>query len=52
MKRLCGLLLALLLVVGCSQGTDTNTGTDLVGAPVTGSAGNVLKVVFNVPEMT
>ena len=53
MKRLLGLLLALVLVVGCADGT-TDSGPS--AAPESGSstvnAGNLQTVVFNVPGMT
>ena len=52
MKRFLGLLLAMMLVAGCSSSTDSGGS----GAPESGSsaanAANLQTVVFNVPGMT
>ncbi|MDP7276487.1 MAG: hypothetical protein QF363_13480 [Planctomycetaceae bacterium] len=52
MKRLCGVLLALVMVVGC--GDDAGSGP--ASGPASGSTAavgaNLQTVVFNVPGMT
>ena len=52
MKRLLGLLLALVLVVGCTDGTPSNPSAAPESGSSTVNAGNLQTVVFNVPGMT
>ena len=52
MKRFFGLLLALTLVVGCSDGTDSGPSSAPQSGSSTAGAANLQTVVFNVPGMT
>ena len=52
MKRLCGVLLALLMVVGCSEGTNSGPASGPASGSTTGGGANLQTVVFNVPGMT
>lgn len=52
MKRLCGALLALLLVVGCSESTDSGPAGGAESGSSTAGGAHLQTVVFNVPGMT
>jgi len=52
MKRFFGLLLALLLVVGCSDGAGSGPSATPESGSSTAGGGNLQTVVFNVPGMT
>ena len=52
MKRSLGLLLALLLVVGCADGTDPGPSAAPESVSSTTGGTNLQPVVFNVPGMT
>jgi hypothetical protein len=52
MKRLLGLLLALALVVGCTDSGTSGPSAAPESGSSTASASNLQTVVFNVPGMT
>ena len=52
MKRLLGLLLALVLVVGCAEQTDSGPSAAPESGSSTADSANLQTVVFNVPGMT
>jgi len=52
MKRLLGLVLALALVVGCTDGTPSSPSATPESGSSTATAGSLQTVVFNVPGMT